>query len=101
MSMQDKPVVFGTEDLLLSLCNSVSAVLSKATRGEIRNRCQPLALGVYGGGSEPDSGLLGGARNTSGTRAETTSSSGCRASRADAFPRRADRLRPVAGPRGG
>ena len=36
MSMQDKPVVFGTEDLLLSLCNSVSAVLSKATRGEIR-----------------------------------------------------------------
>ena len=36
MSMQDKPVVFGTEDLLLSLCNSVSAVLTKATCGDIR-----------------------------------------------------------------
>ena len=36
MSMQDTSVVFGTEDLLLTLCNSVSAVLSKDTHGEIR-----------------------------------------------------------------
>ncbi len=36
MSMQNKPVVFGTEDLLLSLCNSVSSVLTKTTGGEIR-----------------------------------------------------------------
>jgi CheY-specific phosphatase CheX len=36
MSLSDKPVVFGTEDLLLSLCNSVSSVLTKATHGQIR-----------------------------------------------------------------
>ena len=36
MSLRDKAVVFGTEDLLLSLCNSVSAVLTKATCGDIR-----------------------------------------------------------------
>ncbi|MBS0344837.1 MAG: DUF3334 family protein [Proteobacteria bacterium] len=37
MSTQEKnPVVFGTEDLLLSLCNSVTKVLSVATHSQIR-----------------------------------------------------------------
>ena len=36
MNKADHPVVFGTEDLLLGLCNSVSSVLGKATQGEIR-----------------------------------------------------------------
>ncbi|HRE16733.1 MAG TPA: DUF3334 family protein [Rhodocyclaceae bacterium] len=32
---QEKPVVFGTDDLLISLCNSVSKVLTAATHSEI------------------------------------------------------------------
>ncbi len=36
MSTQEKPVVFGTEDLVMSLCNSVTKVLSVATRSQIR-----------------------------------------------------------------
>ena len=35
MSMQEPPIVFGTEDLLLSLCNSVSRVLNVATGSHI------------------------------------------------------------------
>ena len=36
MSTTEKPVVFGTEDMLLSLCNSVTRVLTLATHGQIR-----------------------------------------------------------------
>ncbi len=36
MSTPESPVVFGTEDLLRSLCNSVTKVLSIATQSEIR-----------------------------------------------------------------
>lgn len=36
MSTPDNSVVFGTEDLLLSLCNSVTKVLTAATQSEIR-----------------------------------------------------------------
>ena len=36
MSQQDNPVVFGTEDLLISLCNSVTNVLTTATQSQIR-----------------------------------------------------------------
>ena len=36
MSTQDNNVVFGTEDLLRSLCDSVSKVLTAATHSEIR-----------------------------------------------------------------
>lgn len=35
MSAQDKDVVYGTEDLLMSLCNSVSRVLNVATQSKI------------------------------------------------------------------
>jgi CheY-specific phosphatase CheX len=35
MSMQETPVIFGTEDLLLSLCNSVTRVLNVATNSHI------------------------------------------------------------------
>lgn len=35
MSTQEKSVVFGTEDVLLSLCNSVTRVLSVATHSKI------------------------------------------------------------------
>lgn len=35
MSTQDTPVVYGTEDILMSLCNSVSKVLSVATQTNI------------------------------------------------------------------
>ncbi len=35
MSQQESPVVYGTEDILRSLCNSVSKVLSFATRSQI------------------------------------------------------------------
>eukprot|EP01034_Spumella_vulgaris_P041775 gene41774-51772_t len=35
MSHQDKPVVFGTEDLLMSLCNSVTRVLTVATQSQV------------------------------------------------------------------
>jgi chemotaxis protein CheY-P-specific phosphatase CheC len=35
MSKQDKPVVYGTEDILMSLCNSVSKVLSVASQSQI------------------------------------------------------------------
>lgn len=35
MSTANEPVVFGTEDLLLSLCNSVSKVLTVATQSDI------------------------------------------------------------------
>ncbi|MFZ2854559.1 MAG: DUF3334 family protein [Rhodocyclaceae bacterium] len=35
MSTQEKSVVFGTEDILLSLCNSVTRVLSVATHSQI------------------------------------------------------------------
>jgi CheY-specific phosphatase CheX len=35
MSNQKNPVVFGTEDLLISLCNSVSKVLTAATNSQI------------------------------------------------------------------
>ena len=36
MNSQESPVVFGTEDLLRSLCNSVTKVLSIATQSQIR-----------------------------------------------------------------
>ncbi|THF62700.1 DUF3334 family protein [Pseudothauera rhizosphaerae] len=36
MSTQDNPAVFGTEDILRSLCNSVARVLNIATGGEVR-----------------------------------------------------------------
>ena len=36
MSTQDKPVVYGTEDLLISLCNSVTNVLVAATHSQVR-----------------------------------------------------------------
>ena len=36
MSTTEKPVVFGTEDMLLSLCNSVTRVLSLTTQSQIR-----------------------------------------------------------------
>ena len=36
MSTQDKPVVYGTEDLLISLCNSVTNVLVAATHSQLR-----------------------------------------------------------------
>jgi hypothetical protein len=36
MSATEKPVVFGTEDMLLSLCNSVTRVLSLTTQSQIR-----------------------------------------------------------------
>ncbi|MDY0071203.1 MAG: DUF3334 family protein [Thauera sp.] len=36
MSKLDCPVVFGTENLLLGLCESVSSVLGKASGGEVR-----------------------------------------------------------------
>lgn len=32
MSKPEKPVVYGTEDLLISLCNSVTRVLHVATQ---------------------------------------------------------------------
>lgn len=35
MSKKDSPVVYGTEDLLVSLCNSVSNVLTVATHSQI------------------------------------------------------------------
>jgi chemotaxis protein CheY-P-specific phosphatase CheC len=35
MSTQDKPVVYGTDDLLMSLCNSVTKVLTVATESQI------------------------------------------------------------------
>ncbi len=35
MSAQDNPVIYGTEDILRSLCNSVTRVLSVATQSEI------------------------------------------------------------------
>jgi len=35
MSTQENPVVFGTEDILLSLCNSVTRVLTVATKSQI------------------------------------------------------------------
>jgi len=35
MSSQEKPVVYGTEDLLISLCNSVTKVLTVATQSQI------------------------------------------------------------------
>lgn len=36
MNEKDKPVVFGTEDILMSLCNSVTDVLNVATQSQIR-----------------------------------------------------------------
>ena len=36
MSKLEAPVVFGTEDLLISLCNSVTKVLTMATQSQIR-----------------------------------------------------------------
>ncbi len=36
MTTQDYPVAFGTEDLLISLCNSVTKVLSMASQSQIR-----------------------------------------------------------------
>lgn len=36
MSKKESTIVFGTEDLLVSLCNSVTKVLSVATQSEIR-----------------------------------------------------------------
>ena len=36
MSAEDKPVVYGTEDLLISLCNSVTNVLVAATHSQVR-----------------------------------------------------------------
>ena len=36
MSKKDKSIVFGTEDLLMSLCNSVTDVLTTATLSQIR-----------------------------------------------------------------
>jgi len=36
MSTTEKPVVFGTEDMLLSLCNSVTRVLSLTTQSQLR-----------------------------------------------------------------
>ena len=36
MSTSEKPVVFGTEDMLLSLCNSVTRVLSMTTQSQLR-----------------------------------------------------------------
>jgi chemotaxis protein CheY-P-specific phosphatase CheC len=36
MNAQEKPVVYGTEDLLISLCNSVTKVLTVATQSQIR-----------------------------------------------------------------
>ena len=36
MSTQDNPVVYGTEDLLISLCNSVTNVLVAATHSQLR-----------------------------------------------------------------
>lgn len=36
MIEQDKPVVFGTEDILMSLCNSVTDVLNVATQSQVR-----------------------------------------------------------------
>ncbi len=35
MSLPDQSVVFGTEDLLMSLCNSVTRVLSVATQSQV------------------------------------------------------------------
>lgn len=35
MSIHENPVVFGTEDLLMSLCNSVTKVLTMATHSQI------------------------------------------------------------------
>jgi CheY-specific phosphatase CheX len=35
MSLQESPVIYGTEDILRSLCNSVTRVLSVATQTEI------------------------------------------------------------------
>ena len=35
MTVQEKPVVYGTEDLLISLCNSVTKVLIAATHSQI------------------------------------------------------------------
>jgi len=35
MKIADKPVVYGIEDILTSLCNSVTRVLNKATLSEI------------------------------------------------------------------
>ena len=35
MSLQESPVVYGTEDILRSLCNSVTRVLSVATQSDI------------------------------------------------------------------
>jgi len=35
MKTLDKPVVFGTEDLLMTLCNSVTRVLTVATQSQI------------------------------------------------------------------
>jgi chemotaxis protein CheY-P-specific phosphatase CheC len=36
MSAKKNPVVFGTEDLLMSLCNSVTRVLTVATKSQVR-----------------------------------------------------------------
>ena len=35
MSTQDSPIAYGTEDLLISLCNSVTKTLTAATRSQI------------------------------------------------------------------
>ena len=36
MKLEEKPAVFGTEDILISLCNSVTQVLSVATQSQVR-----------------------------------------------------------------
>ncbi|MBL8444261.1 MAG: DUF3334 family protein, partial [Zoogloeaceae bacterium] len=35
MSTRENPVVYGTEDLLISLCNSVTKVLTAATHSQV------------------------------------------------------------------
>ena len=36
MIAKEKPIVFGTEDVLISLCDSITKVLTMATHSEIR-----------------------------------------------------------------
>ncbi|MFA7605701.1 MAG: DUF3334 family protein [Rhodocyclaceae bacterium] len=54
--MQATQVVFGTEDLLISLCNSVTKVLTKASQSEIRY--SPMVQRIHKTCLKPDIGCF-------------------------------------------
>lgn len=56
MHPAEAPVVFGTEDMLLSLCNSVTHVLSVATQGPVRH--SGMVQRIAKTGLKPDIGCF-------------------------------------------